>query len=228
MVELQYHTYRVYILRWLLPVLATLALLTVVVWPLMKDMKLRELSINSKTRLRVEEVAMTMPTANTPAKIEVSKPEFIGRDEQNRPYKITAAKVIQTGLQTGVPLTLEKPIARLTLDVDQNVFITLNADSGIYDPAKKTLDLKGAVKVTHSSGYDLDMTDLFVDLVKGWSQSEHGVTGKGPAGTLSGEKLELRDKGNHIILHGKSKITFDAAAAKKDPKTGKDMLKVTE
>lgn len=215
--HLKYHTYRVYVLRWLFPSLAAVTLLLVVIWPIVKDIKLRELSINSKTRLRVEEVAMTMPKADAPAKIEVSKPEFIGRDEQNRPYKITAAKVMQTGLQTGVPLTLEKPVARLTLDIDKDIAITLSADSGVYDPTAKTLQLDGAVKVTHSSGYALDMQDLFVDLVKGWSQSEHGVTGTGPAGTLSGEKLELRDKGNHIILHGKSKITFDAAGAEKAP-----------
>lgn len=216
-----FHTYRVYVLRWLFPVLAVVTLLAVVIWPLLQDMRLREISINSDTRIRVEKVALTLPTANAPARIEVNKPEYIGRDEQNRPYKITADSVAQEGLQTDVPMELTRPVARLTLDSAQGITIELAAATGIYDPKNKTLQMNGDVEIIHSTGYVLTMQDLFVDLVKGWSETKTPVIGTGPAGTLAGETMELRDKGNHIILHGKSKITFDADAVTDDTmKTG--------
>ena len=204
-----FHTYRVYVLRWLLPALAVLTLATVVVWPLIRDMRLREISIDSDTRVRVEQVALTLPKAGAPARIEVSRPEFIGRDEQNRPYKITADSVAQQGLQTDVPMELTRPVARLTLDSEKNITVSLEGASGIYDPKQKTLRMNGDVEIIHSTGYVMQMQDLFIDLLKGWSETTTPVVGTGPAGSLHGEAMELRDKGNHIILHGKSRITFD-------------------
>lgn len=91
-------------------------------------------------------------------------------------------------------------------DNTQAETIGVSARTGVYDPDKKALDLDGDVVITHSAGYRLEASELYVDLLQGRSLSPYPVQGKGPAGSLQGEQLELLDKGNHIILHGKSRV----------------------
>ena len=45
-------------------------------------------------------------------------------------------------------------------------------------------------------------------MIKGYLRSDHPVTGNGPGGTLSGESIEILNRGNDIILHGRSKIVL--------------------
>lgn len=217
MTSLQAHTLRIHLLRWIFPALAAVVLIGVVAWPTIKEMQINSLSENSKTRLKVQEIALSLPKDGKPVQLQVSKPEFNGQDEQGRPYTITADHIVQDGLKPGTSaMNLDKPTARMTLDNTTHDFVALDASSGIYDPTAKTLQLAGPVKLTHSAGYQLDMQELFIDLQKGYSLSDHPVAGTGPAGTLSGEKLELRDKGNVIILHGKSKVTLTGDTADKE------------
>lgn len=207
------HAYTRYVtfMRGFLPLIAVVALTAVVAWPLVNEWKQEKLSKYHLDKLTAEDVALTMPAAGKPAQLQVTKPEFLGRDQQGRPYVITATRVLQDvhvkDPQTGA-MTLEAPSARLTLDQDKHETVTLQAATGVYDPQKQTLTLDKDVKLTHSDGYTLDMHDLFVDLVKGISMTRTHVSGGGPLGSLSGESLELRDKGNHIILHGKSKVVL--------------------
>ena len=43
---------------------------------------------------------------------------------------------------------------------------------------------------------------------EGSSTTQQPVYGEGPMGQLSAQSLEIRDKGEHIILHGHSKIVL--------------------
>lgn len=205
------HTTRVNFLRGFLPVVALLALGVVVAWPMVNEWKQDQISKYHLDKLKAEDVALTAPAAGKPAQLQVMKPEFTGRDEQGRPYIITATRVLQDvalkNPQTGI-MHLEEPNARLILNKETNEFVTLKSVSGVYDPQKQTLSLSKDVVLTHSDGYTLNMQDLFVDLIKGLSTTQTGVAGEGPLGQMSGESLELREKGNHIILHGKSKVVL--------------------
>lgn len=205
--SLHRHTLRVNILRWTLPVLGVLVLIAVVAWPAIKEFQINRASENSKTRLKVEAVSMSKDM-----ELQVSHPEYSGLDDKNRPYVITADRVIQQGIKADTEMNLEKPVATLTLNRETKDNVSLKAETGFYDPKVKTLQLGGPVQLTHSNGYTLDMQDLFVDLAKGSSISNNPVSGSGPAGQLSGESMELRDRGNHIILKGRSKIILNAGS----------------
>lgn len=205
----QRHTTQIIILRWIFPVLGLLVLIMAVAWPAIRQHQAESLSRKSATGLRIEGISMKLPQGGKPAQLTVSNPEFSGRDEQGRPYVITALRVIQDGLQPGSSLmNLEKPTARLILDGITKDQVTLIGNIGLYEPKLQTLQLEGDVKLIHSNGYTMDMQDLFVDLQKGISHSRNPVSGEGPAGHLAGETLELRDKGKHIILHGRSKLVL--------------------
>lgn len=203
------HTTRVTVLRWALPALAVLTLIGVVAWPAMKEMELSRLARQSDTHLKVEAVSLSLPKENKPMELQVSHPEYSGLDEENRPYVISAEKVIQQGVAPGMPMTLHQPVATLTLKQDNKENISINANNGLYDPKAKTLDLEGMVKVRHSTGYELYLSELSADLTKGYLISSHPVTGFGPGGELSGESLEIFDRGNHIILKGRSKMILN-------------------
>ncbi len=207
------HTYtkRVKFLRGFLPLLAVAGLVVVVGWPVYSHIKETIKSKTSLTRLQSEEISVTLPQAGKPAQLQVTKPEFTGRDDHNRPYKVTAARVVQDvplDKMTEGAMQLDKPVASIVLDEQSNA--TLQAASGLYDPKKQTLQLNDDVLLQHD-GYTLRMQDLFVDLVAGSSATQKPVSGEGPMGQLAAESLELRDKGAHIILHGRSKITLNAS-----------------
>lgn len=186
--------------------LAVLVLIGVVAWPTMKELQINKLSKNSQTRMKVEEVSLSLPKDGKPMELQVSKPEYSGIDDEGRPYVITADHVIQQGINPVTSMSLDKPIAKLVLNHDTQENVAIESVTGLYDPQVKTLQLNGPVKVTHSNGYVMDMQDLFVDLIKGTSTTTHPVSGHGPGGQLSGQQMELLDKGNHIILKGQSKI----------------------
>lgn len=198
-------------MRGFLPVIALMALGVVIAWPLVNEWKQEKLSKYHLSKLSAEDIALTAPAAGHPAQIQVMKPEFTGRDEQGRPYVITATRVLQdvqvADPQSGI-MTLENPVAHLTTNETKKETVTLQSVRGVYDPKKQTLQLNDKVVMTHSDGYTLNMQDLFVDLVQGLSKTQTSVAGEGPLGSLAGESLELRDKGNHIILHGKSKVVL--------------------
>lgn len=203
------HTTRVVILRWTLPVLAVVTLIGVMAWPALKEMEVMRIANKSDTRLKVEAVSLTLPKDNKPMELQVSHPEYSGLDEENRPYVIKAEKVTQQGVTPGLPMTLDKPVATLALKKDSTDQISLNANEGVYDPKAKTLELDGMVKVHHSHGYELYLQELSADLGQGYLISQHPVSGFGPAGELSGEGLEIFDRGNHIILKGRSKLILN-------------------
>jgi LPS export ABC transporter protein LptC len=203
------HTSRVTVLRWIFPILAVLVLIGVVAIPALKEFNINRLSEKSKTRLKVEEISLSMPKSGEPMELQVSKPEYSGLDAENRPYVITADKVIQKGLTNVTEMNLEHPLATLTLNTEKNETLVLNASTGLYDPKAKTLALSGPVKLMHTLGYDLNMQSLNVDLTKGTAVTDQPVTGSGPAGTLSGDSLQLLERGNHIILKGRSKLVIN-------------------
>jgi lipopolysaccharide export system protein LptC len=206
------YTNRVKFLRGFLPLLAVAALVVVVGWPVYSHIKETIKSKTSITRLKSEEISVTLPQPGKPAQLQVTKPEFTGRDDHNRPYKVTAARVVQDvplDKMTEGAMQLESPVASISLNEKSNA--TLQAQNGFYDPKKQTLQLNNDVLLQHSDGYTLRMQDLFVDLVQGSSVTQKPVSGEGPMGQLAAESLELRDKGAHIILHGRSRITLNAS-----------------
>lgn len=206
---LRSHTTRVNFLRRFFPILAGVVFVSVVSWPIMNELHLNYKSKLSGTRLKVEEIAMTMPAAGQPMQLQIKRPEYIGKDAEGHPYVVAAQKVVQDGMRPGESImNLEQPTARLLLDQSSNEKLNVEARTGVYDPNSRVLDLDGNVVITHSTGYKLNAQNLRVNLTEGSSLSEQPVSGDGPNGTLSGQKLELLDKGEHIILHGKSKVTL--------------------
>lgn len=209
MLNVQRHTRRVLFLRLVLPVCAAAGLVLVIAWPMVREYRAaRDHLKNASITLNAEDVSLSMPGAGQQPQIAVTKPSFTGLSDGGQAFTVTADRIVQ-GVAMDTPMTLDKPAAAIALDKDGAQKATMNAQSGQYDPKKQSLVLRGDVTVTHSDGYHLLMRDFDVDLHSGMGKSTSPVTGSGPGASLSGQELELRDNGRHIILKGPSKITFD-------------------
>lgn len=207
-----YHSSRgVRALRWALPAVALCVLIGVVSVPLWHDWQAQLAEKNLPGRLKIEGMGLAQ-NAKGEAQLQVSAPEFSGRDASDRPYRVTAEKVTQ-GLHAGDEMTLAQPKAALTLQDKPLKQLLLNAQSGVYDPDAKKLNLQQDVQLRHSDGTVLYMQDLDVDLAAGTAVSAHPVSGEGPQGTLQAASLELRERGAHLILHGPSRLVLNLSAA---------------
>lgn len=67
----QSHTMRVNFLRRFFPILAGIVFAFVVSWPIMNELRLNYKSKHSETRLKVEEIALTMPAAGQPMQLQI-------------------------------------------------------------------------------------------------------------------------------------------------------------
>ncbi|HEY1096065.1 MAG TPA: LPS export ABC transporter periplasmic protein LptC [Alphaproteobacteria bacterium] len=202
------YTRYVRVLRLVLPVLASVSLLVLLIWPWWHE----------RQQLSVKKVAPPVSTAQTPksaAPLQVLKPEYQGMDKSGRMYRITAERVEQT-LDPKAPLLLIAPQASLNMSKnaeeiaapsDANPPLTLRATNGLYDMQAQTIDLKGKVVLDYA-GYQLTAEDLAVDMVAGAATTTTPVTGQGPRGTLSGQMLSIADKGSIIVLKGPSRLVL--------------------
>jgi lipopolysaccharide export system protein LptC len=177
----------------LLPVVAALLIVLVLAWPYLRTEDLL---------FRLSFAALT---ANQNADPSMVNPRYLGIDEDNQAYSITAD--LARKLPTGTPgVELEMPKADITLD--DGTWLVLTAKNGIFRQSKNTLDLAGAVNLFHDSGYEFQTSEAEIDLLKGLASGSKPVRGQGPFGEMQGEGFRLIDKGRTIVFTGKSKLVI--------------------
>ena len=189
----------VQMMKVLLPVVAALLIMLILMWPYLRSEDLR---------FRLSFAALT---ANQNADPSMVNPRYLGIDEENQAYSITAD--LARKLAVGTPgVELEMPKADITLE--DGTWLVLTAKNGIFRQAKNTLDLTGAVNLFHDSGYEFQTTEAKIDLKKGLARGSKPVRGQGPFGEMQGEGFRLIDKGKTIVFTGKSKLVIYSESGK--------------
>ena len=208
---LHVYTRYVKILRLLLPAMAIIGFLSLLIWPWWKE---RQQNIFDLARK--QEAASVAAQTDSVAPLQVVKPDYQGVDTKGRAYRITASRVEQN-LNPKAPILLIEPMATLALDpatdTEPGRTISLQAMHGLYDAHAQTLDLKGAVILSYPGAYDIQTDDLAVDIARGAAMTTTPVYGKGPRGFLSGQSLNIADKGAVIVLKGPSKLVLQFPSA---------------
>ena len=134
-----------------------------------------------------------------PGQIELVGAKYEGVDEKGSPYTITADKANRSvGEEDGV--LFENPLADIFLA--NKTWIALKSKGGIFNRIGEELMLEEAVKAFHDSGYEIDMSDIIIDLKKGTASTARPVTVKGPMGSASAQSMEVKDSGNKVIFYG--------------------------
>jgi lipopolysaccharide export system protein LptC len=128
---------------------------------------------------------------------------YVGTDSNNRPYSITADAARQRVPGKG-RLQLESPQADIHLQDGSWVMVT--ADKGEYNPDDRMLNVAGAVRLFHDSGYEFLSREANIDLERNAVWGSHHITGQGPFGEMEGEGFRFNKDGMTMMLIGRSRL----------------------
>ena len=183
----------VWLLRYLLPMMAIGLIALVALWPQLY----REVDLFRLQAVRLDPSEITT--------LRMTNARYQGLDDHNRPYLVTAEVAIQNPKDKNF-LALEGPKADITLET--GAWVTLGADTGVYDNAQHTLDLMGDVRLFHDTGYTFETKAARIDLKSGAAEGHDPVAGHGPSGTIEGEGFRILEKGDVIQFTGKSRLVM--------------------
>jgi lipopolysaccharide export system protein LptC len=130
---------------------------------------------------------------------------FVGSDRRNRPFLVTADRALQDSDDPG-RVNLRTLQADMTLE--NGMWLTGVAESGLYDRQQQTLDLIGPVNIFSDAGYEFQAQSSTVDLANGSASSDKPVKGQGPFGVLSASGYRFLDRGQRLIFEGQVKLVL--------------------
>jgi lipopolysaccharide export system protein LptC len=138
-------------------------------------------------------------------KITMDSPKLSGFKKDNKAYNLTAESATQD-LKAPSIVELNKLDGRM--EQTKNSFARVTADWGRFDQGANKLDLKGTVRVRTDEGYEVDLDSAQVDMKSGDMKSLEPVSARGASGTVSADKVEVRENGKHIIFEGRVRSSF--------------------
>lgn len=178
-------------MRWALPVAALGIVAIVMAWPKMET---------AITPVTPENVSQNQAPAT---QNELINPRFEGADSGNNPYILTASRAVQSTQNADI-LLLTTPVGDMTFSAQESVNIT--AQKGNYRQEAGLLHLEGAVKVKHSSGYQLDTTRLMIDTKARETRTDQPVAIAGPAAILNASGMEGRNQDGVLVFTGPARL----------------------
>lgn len=137
--------------------------------------------------------------------LRMVSPRFVGTDERNQPFSITADQATQEAGGSDVTL-LASPKGDISMN--NGSWIALTAEQGEYSKETRKLTLADHVNVFHDAGYELKTTRAEADLGAGDVKGDAPVEGQGPDTLLKGQGFRITEKGGRISLTGRSQLVI--------------------
>lgn len=181
------------LLRVILPTLAAILIGLVVLWPQISP---------RHDRFRIGFADLEVSDDG----LSMIRPRYVGTDEQSRPFSISASSV-RNLVPDGETMLLDEPEAEITLQ--DGSWVTVTADTGVYDVDENALTLSGAVRLYHDEGYSLETTKAYVDLAQSVITGDEAVSGHGPSGFLEGTGFRVGDNGLTIDVRGPARMIIN-------------------
>ena len=185
----------VVLMKLVLPALALAIIALIISWP--------QLSADH-TKFRLGDKIKNVFAATTDG-LSMDQPRYVGVDDKNRPYEVTAFRASQQSTADD-RLDLVNPQADLA--VTDSEWLALSAATGLYDKSLNMIDLAGGVTVFHDRGYTVTSDTVRLLLDEGMATSDDPVSAHGQSGIATGEGFRLYDRGERIIFTGKSKVVL--------------------
>lgn len=185
----------VFILKFVLPVIALAMLVILVLYPTLSGKKNKIVLVASESKV---------VNSATP---EMLNPKFQGVDSSNQQYQISAKRAIQEKIGF---VRMEDMTADITLNNGQ--WISVIARTGTYDLAKKFAVLNEDVNafITDKDGatYQVSGSEVNADMSGGIIQSAQPVKAKGPMGNFSAASFYADRATQKITFQGPVKLTI--------------------
>jgi len=137
--------------------------------------------------------------------LAMSNAHFEGVDDQKRPFSVSAEKATQVDNSSDV---IDLTALQADMTMKDGAWLSMTADSGRLQRAKKLLDLTGQVNLFHDQGYELHTHDVHIDLAMDSAVGNQAVAGQGPSGELTAEGIEVFDSGQRVIFLGRTHMLF--------------------
>lgn len=181
-------------MKLVLPLSAAALVATVIAWP---D------SYHPDDGIQISLADLTVLESGKPG---MERVRYVGTDDNNRPYLITAGSVREEGADND-HFFLHELQADITLE--GGAWVTLMATTGTYRRDMRTLGLAGAVNIFSDNGLELHTASALVDLAGGFAEGDDPVQGQGPFGTLNANRFRLTDRGQRIVFEGNVRLVVD-------------------
>ncbi len=133
------------------------------------------------------------------APIRMVNPHFVGRDNKDRAYTLSARQASRDD-QDFQRVLLQYPA--VTLDVDGAHPSTLTADAGIYREDTRILTLSGHVRADDAKASSFSSEQAVVNTRTGEVSGPNAVATRTPLGQVSGSSYEVKDKGDRVVIKG--------------------------
>lgn len=179
------------LMKVLLPTVATALLLIVVIWPQLEE---------QDDRFKIGLAKIDKSAAEN---LRMVKARYTGVDRAKRPFAITAESAEQTDPDSPM-IELLQPKADILMQ--DGSWIAVTAELGNYNRATQFLELAGTVNLFHDKGYEFRTTSAVLDLRAGDAIGTEPVHGQGPFGHLQAEGFIIRNRGERVEFHGKSRM----------------------
>lgn len=178
------------LMKILLPILALTLIVAVLAWPGVLDRSNRfQLTFSD---LSTDDVAL-----------EMVNPRYLSMDRRNRPVSVTAESAYQAKGDAN-RVHLVQLLADFT--AESETWISFTAAEGVYSPNQKRVRLTGPISAYSDQGYELQAAEAEINLEDGIAESNAAVTGQGPLGRFSAERMRIQQGGKHIILSGNVRL----------------------
>ena len=146
-------------------------------------------------------------------KLVMQNPELNGVDENQRPYSLSASKATQN-VDNPSRVALEAILAKLP--IEDGLFATIKAGSGLYDSEAKTLLLEDNVEVVTTDGMQVFLNDADVDIKNGSLKTANPVQASSKEADIAAGSLQVEEGGERLVFEGKVQMTIHRRAFEDD------------
>lgn len=137
-------------------------------------------------------------------RLSVDNAMYRGRDDNGRPFSITAGEAVQRSSAEG-KVRLNDLLAQLLLDDGP---AQLSAEGGVYDIQSEVVEVEGTMRVRTADGYAISASGVQFNLETRTMSGSDGVEGAVPAGTFSANSMSGDLSQRIISLDGNARLTM--------------------
>ncbi|MEE4201524.1 LPS export ABC transporter periplasmic protein LptC [Erythrobacter sp.] len=137
-------------------------------------------------------------------RLSVDNAMYRGRDDDGRPFSITAGEAVQRSSAEG-KVRMQDLLAQLLLEDGP---AQLSAPGGIYTIEDEVIDVEGVLRVRTADGYALTARGVSFDLDTRTMTGSDGVSGTVPAGTFSADRMRGDLDARLFRLEGDARLTM--------------------
>ncbi|MBD2843045.1 LPS export ABC transporter periplasmic protein LptC [Erythrobacter rubeus] len=135
-------------------------------------------------------------------RLSVDNAMYRGRDDEGRPFSISAGEAVQRSSVEGL-VRMDELIAQMLLSDGP---ARISAPGGVYDINEEIVDISGAVVLKAADGYSMVARGVSVDLEERTMRGDDGVEGAVPAGSFSADTMRADLEERTITLDGNARL----------------------